>query len=123
MAAAEGEVFDIEYNFDVDADFPDGANLPAGWKQDGTPLKRTSGAPLGLSNHSGDYILGAASAKFDEVIYTPLYNLVAGKPYTLEFQYFLPGGSNFVYATGHGNIHLGIAVDGRSREGGRNQAG
>ncbi len=100
VAAAEGEVFDIEYNFDVDADFPDGANLPAGWAQDGTPLKRTSGVPLGLSNHSGDYILGAASAKFDEVIYTPLYNLVAGKPYTLEFQYFLPGGSNFVYATG-----------------------
>ncbi len=100
VAAAEGEVFDIEYNFDVDADFPDGANLPAGWAQDGTPLKRTSGVPLGLSNHSGDYILGAASAKFDEVIYTPLISVAAGKPCTLEFQYFLPGGTNFVYATG-----------------------
>ena len=100
VAAAEGEVFDIEYNFDVDADFPDGANLPAGWAQDGTPLKRTSGVPLGLSNHSGDYILGAASAKFDEVIYTPLIKVAAGKPCSLEFQYFLPGGTNFVYATG-----------------------
>ena len=100
ISAAEGEGFDLEFNFDVDADFPGGANLPEGWAQDGTPLKRTSGVPLGLTNHSGDYILGAASAKFDEVVYTPVIKVAAGKPCTLEFQYYLPGGSNFVYATG-----------------------
>ena len=99
-SAAEGEAFDLEYNFDIDADFPDGANLPQGWAQDGTPLTRRAGSFFGLTNHSGDYILGAASAKFDEVLYTPLFNLVAGEPYTLEFAYYLPGGSIYVYATG-----------------------
>lgn len=87
------EEFEFECNFDIDADFPDGANLAAGWAQDGTPLRRASGDDYGFTNQSGDYIL-AGSVKFDEVLYTPMMDLVAGKPCTLEFYYIAPGGAS-----------------------------
>lgn len=88
------EAFELECNFDVDADFPDGANLPAGWAQEGSGLVRGSGMDYGWSNHSGDYILSTnGSCKFNEVLYTPLVNLVAGKPCDIEFYYIAPGGS------------------------------
>ena len=53
VSAAETP-FEIECNFDVDADFSDGANLPEGWAQDGTALRRMTGTDFGYgSNSSG----------------------------------------------------------------------
>jgi len=96
----EPEAFEVEFNFDIDADFPDGANLPEGWTQQGEPFRRAGGDYFGTPAHSGDKYIGRSSAKFDEVVFTPLYDLVADKPCTIEFQYILPGGSSFVYTTG-----------------------
>ncbi|MCM1036992.1 MAG: hypothetical protein NC406_06685 [Bacteroides sp.] len=96
------EAFELEYDFDTDADFPGGANLPEGWAQQGTPgLLRASAAGRGITNHSGDYVLiTKGDARFDEVLYTPMLSLVGGKPCTLEF-YFIAPGNNAAY-----NVHM-----------------
>ncbi len=98
-APVEGESFELEYNFDEDADYPDGATLPQGWNCDGAPFQRAEATDFGFFAKSGDYILGKASAGPDNVIYTPMVKLVGGAKCTLEL-YFVSPAQIYVYSNG-----------------------
>ncbi len=57
-AAAAEKPVEIEYSFDDDADFPGGADLPAGWAQQGAAgFVRSDGTSHGATTHSGDKLI------------------------------------------------------------------
>lgn len=88
---AENKPFEIECDFDVDAHYPDGATLPAGWTQTGDHFKR--GLASGFANvtaHSGEYVLGATFANTADMVFTPMMKLAGGEPCTIEFQFCTP---------------------------------
>lgn len=85
------EPFEVETNFDEDADFADGAVVPAGWLNEAPGFKRETSDYFGYPTKSGDYMLGAITAAVGEVIYTPMYKLVGGEKATIEFSLFRQG--------------------------------
>lgn len=90
--AADGDKFQVVYNFDDDADFPGVNTIPAGWSSTGVrALRRYPAQLLGMEPApSGKYVLGNIGGLMSEVLSTPLYPVKAGKEYTLQFSYFAP---------------------------------
>lgn len=87
------EAFELEFNFDNDADFPAGTIVAPGWSFSGGIFQRAKATDFGTMAHSGDYLLGKASVSFNETLFTPMVELMAGEPCTLEFYYMAPGGT------------------------------
>jgi len=96
--AADGP-FELEYNFDNAADFPDGAVLPQGWAGDDSGFTRREAADFGFTAPSGDFVLGKARTNATEVLYLPMMQLKGGEPCTIEFKYIAPA-SMYVWSTG-----------------------
>ena len=94
----EPEAFTFEADFDVAADYPDGANVPEGWALAGTKFKRAEASDYGLTAQSGNFALCATAALTADVVYTPVADLVAGKPCTIEFWYLAPNVNNAAFA-------------------------
>lgn len=94
---AEGQ-FVVTENFDDDTHFTASTTVPDGWASAGSfPFGRAIATDYGLLANSGSYVIASARQQYDtsvdEVIYTPLKNLVAGKECTLSFYIYAPGGS------------------------------
>ena len=87
------EAFELEFNFDNDTDYTDGTMMAPGWSFSGGIFQRAKGTDFGVAAHSGDYVLGKATVSFNETLFTPMVELVAGQPCTLEFYYMAPGGT------------------------------
>lgn len=87
------EAFELEFNFDNNADYADGTIIAPGWGFEGGVLQRAKASDFGITSHSGDYVLGKATATFREMLFTPMMELVAGQPCTIEFHYLAPGGT------------------------------
>ena len=86
-----------EQGFDNSADFADGAGVPTGWLSEGTyALSRQVATDLGVPAKSGSYIIGNVGSYMqnrDEVLYTPTFALRGGKPCTVSFWLYAPGGT------------------------------
>ncbi len=95
--ALGGTPFTINENFDDPAHFTVSEKIPDGWKTEGTyAFSRNTGAYFGITAKSGDYILATTSSfapKRNEIVYTPLKKIVAGKPCKISFYVFAPGGN------------------------------
>lgn len=91
---AQGETFEIEENFDNNASFTQGGDLPDGWSQvlPATFLRET-GAYFNVTPQSGQYIIGMGIGAGDAVIYTAPVKLAGGSEATIEFQAYMPGGT------------------------------
>lgn len=96
MVAAEPVAFESFENFDNETHFSESASVPEGWKSEGTyPFARDLGSRNGISPKSGDYsFIALPSSAFgrDEVFYTPMMKLAGGKPCTISFSFYAPGG-------------------------------
>lgn len=95
--AANPVAFEIYESFDDATHFTSGANVPDGWKSEGNyPFTRNTGNYFGITAKSGDYVFGTP-ASYDygrnEVIYTPMMKLAAGKPCTIMFSVYGVGGT------------------------------
>lgn len=94
---AEGQ-FVVTENFDDDTHFTASATVPDGWASAGSfPFGRAIAMDYGMLANSGSYVIASLRQQYDtsvdEVIYTPLKKLVAGKECTLSFYIYAPGGS------------------------------
>lgn len=76
--------FESEETFDTIAT---GTPLPENWVVEGSGYQVNTGTYFGVSAHSGDNVLGFTSPSSAHGIFTPLKQLVGGKPYTIEFYY------------------------------------
>lgn len=92
--SAQGETFEIEENFDNNASFTQGGDLPDGWSQvlPATFIRET-GSYFNVTPQSGQYIIGMGIGAGDAVIYTAPVKLAGGSEATIEFQAYLPGGT------------------------------
>lgn len=95
--AADPVAFEIYENFDDATHFTSSTTLPDGWKSEGNyPFTRNIGNYFGITAKSGDYVFGTP-ASYDygrnEVIYTPMMKLAAGKPCTIMFSVYGVGGT------------------------------
>lgn len=93
-----GGPFTITENFDDDSHFTTSTTVPDGWSFVGSfPFQRGIATDYGFLANSGSYIIASARQQYDtsvdEVIYTPLKKLVAGKECKLSFYVYAPGGS------------------------------
>lgn len=93
----EGQ-FVITENFDDDSHFTASTTVPDGWKSEGSfPFGRSVAVDYGFMANSGSYIVASIRQQYDtnvdEVIYTPVKKLVAGKECKLSFYYYAPGGA------------------------------
>lgn len=95
----EGGEFTITETFDDDSHFTESTSVPDGWKSEGSysPFQRSSSYDYGYMPKSGSYSFNSANSTStssrDEVFYTPLKNLVAGKECTVSFYVYAPGGT------------------------------
>ena len=91
---AEGQ-FVVTENFDDDTHFTASTTVPDGWASAGSfPFGRNTGAYFGYTAKSGSYVLGTPGSSAygrDEVIYTPMYKLLAGKEATISFSFIANG--------------------------------
>lgn len=97
--AGEPVFFEIFENFDDNSHFPEESIVPEGWLSIGTtPAMRSEAGAymIGYNSYSGNYVLHSgdniASVR-DEVIFTPMMELAAGKDATLSFYIYAPGGN------------------------------
>ena len=98
---AEAAPFELEYNFDDDAKFPQGVDLPEGWAESGnTGFLRRAADYFGFYAKSGDYVLGKSGAAPGDVLFTPMMKLKGGEPCTISFNYIAPDGGLYVYSYG-----------------------
>ncbi|RRC99442.1 T9SS type A sorting domain-containing protein [Prevotella sp. OH937_COT-195] len=95
--SANAGIFTIVENFDDQSHFTTSENLPDGWKSEGTyAFSRNTGTYFGIVARSGDYIFATPSSMMptrNEVIYTPLKKIMAGKPCKISFYVYAPGGN------------------------------
>ncbi len=98
--AADSVTFEIFEDFDDVSHFTESTTVPDGWKSEGSfyPFARMEASiyNTGYNAKSGSYVMHTESSTMatrDEVIYTPLKKLVAGKPCTISFSFYAPGGS------------------------------
>lgn len=89
--------FVYEQTFDNPDDFPDEATLPAGWVSEGSySLHRGAATDWGYQANSGNYVFGTVGSYAygrDERFYTQGFSLAAGKPCTVKFYLYAPGGT------------------------------
>ena len=95
--AANPVAFEIYESFDDATHYTAGANIPDGWKSEGNyPFTRNTGNYFGVKAKSGEYVFGAP-ASYDygrnEIFYTPMMKLAAGKPCTVMFSVYAVGGT------------------------------
>ena len=95
----EGNAFTIVENFDDASHFTASTTVPDGWLVTGSsalPAREQCGMYYtGFNANSGDYCLNSyhyAQAR-DQVVYTPIMNLAAGKECKIEFYVYAPAGS------------------------------
>lgn len=96
-SSAYAAEFEIEENFDKDASFSQGGNLPDGWSQNdiGNFLRRNSSEYYGQAAQSGQFVIASyGSRNGGSVIYTAPVSFAGGKKAVLEFQAYMPGGNN-----------------------------
>lgn len=80
----EAFIIDCSLEFDEDLD---------GWKIDGDKLSRNTADWFGYGADTPSYVIGGSSPTSEDIIFTPVKQLVAGEPCTLEFAYKAPGGT------------------------------
>lgn len=89
--------FELFEDFDDPTHYEAGGNLPDGWVSDGTsPFVRGEGSYFGLSPKSGSYVLatpGSTISSIETVVYTPIVKMAGGRPCTITFYIYAPGGS------------------------------
>lgn len=97
IVAADPVAFEYYEDFDDATHFTTSTTLPDGWKSEGTyAFSRNTGNYFGVSAKSGDYVFATASSYAygrDEVFYTPMMKLAAGKACTITFSLYAPGGN------------------------------
>lgn len=96
--AQGNEAFEIIENFDDATHFTIDSNVPDGWLSEGTfAFSRMRASENGTLSHSGSYVFGTitntTTSSRDERVYTPMKHLAAGRPCTLSFYLFAPGGT------------------------------
>lgn len=101
-----GGAFTLIYDFENEEDFP------GEWVADG--FKREEGDYFGFTPKSGSYIMGKASPKVNDVIFTPMMKLKGGEKCKIAFSYIAPEGSIYVYSFGL-NVKAGTAQDAESQ--------
>lgn len=101
-----GGAFTLTYDFENEEDFP------GEWMSDG--FKREEGDYFGFTAKSGSYIVGKATGKPGEALYTPMMKLKGGEKCKIAFSYIAPEGSIYVYSFGL-NIKAGTAQDAESQ--------
>ncbi len=94
-APAYAADFEIEENFDNEASFSQGGDLPDGWSQNdiGNFTRRDSSEWYGYPAQSGNYIIAYGSQDGGGVLYTAPVKLAGGNKATLEFSAYMPGGT------------------------------
>ena len=93
-----GGPFTITEDFEDASHFTESATVPNGWLSTGSfAFGRDVAVNYGLMANSGSHAMVSKRQQYDtnadEVIYTPVKKLVAGKEYKLSFYYYAPGGS------------------------------
>ena len=91
------EKFEIYEDFDDAGHFTENEKVPDGWKSEGLyAFSRGSGSDYGISVKSGEYAFSTVQSYEygrDEVFYTPMMKLAGGKPCTIMFSVYAPGGT------------------------------
>lgn len=94
---AQTTPFESFEDFDDDSHYAEGGAVPDGWKSEGTYAFARTECGLyvtGFSANSGDYCLYAPSSMSygrNEVVYTPLMKLAAGKECRISLWVYAPG--------------------------------
>lgn len=97
MFAADPVAFEIYEDFDDASHFTTSTTVPDGWKSEGNyAFARGTGADYGIVTKSGEYAFSTIQSYAygrDEMFYTPMLKLAGGKPCTLYFSLYAPGGT------------------------------
>ena len=93
-----GGPFTITEDFEDASHFTESTTVPNGWLSTGSfAFGRDVAVNYGVMANSGSHAMVSKRQQYDinadEVIYTPVKKLVAGKEYKLSFYYYAPGGS------------------------------
>ena len=78
--------FTIDCSLEFEDDLKD-------WAIAGSQLTRNTGDWFGQAAQTPDFVLGGSNATSADIIFTPVKNLEAGKPCTIEFYFNSPGGT------------------------------